>query len=41
MRKVQNYIEYIKPYTRGMSNTRFQDYFGKAAPECYGRANTN
>lgn len=37
--KVLNYIEEVRPYTRSMSNTRFQEYFNKAAPECYGRAN--
>ncbi len=38
---MEKYIEELRPYTRGLSNTKFQDYFGKAAPECYGRANTN
>lgn len=38
---MQNYISEQKPYTRGLTNSKFQQYYGKAAPECYGRANTN
>lgn len=29
----------MKPYTRSLTNTKYQDYFGKAALEAYGRAN--
>ena len=38
--KIKQYIEDQRPFTRSMTNTKYQDLFDKAALESYGRANT-
>ena len=38
--KVERYIDELKPYTRSLTNSKYQEYFGKSAMEAYGRANT-
>ena len=40
-RKVKDYIESQIPFTREFPNSKFQSYYGRAAVETYGRANTN
>ena len=39
--RVEEFVDSQKPYTRGMSDTRFRTLFGKECMEAYGRNNTN